>query len=684
MVATHLICDAMYGNQAACVAQASDWGNNQQFMDTPFPTLSIDLLDALPQAGATLAPAPPAAISAPSVTAPALAAAAQQVAATPMVAVPSASMPAAERPVVPGTGLREALALALELAPQVIDNLVGRALLGMDRQSTAHPDAAQRSLLDSSAVAMDANRRRWSKQFTALLRVAFAHPPAADAALPKADVRICASEMAQLDSLVLAAGSKRGNPLGPASYVRAMFELISRSEARQEQRQVWSHFLLGALGTQLAWAYLQMGASLRTPGSRDVPKGADAKEFAEYADYVYGLGGKAPPDLPAPPMPKPEVTPEMRALAQEAQRTVKKLRGVLGMPEPEPVAEGDDEMALMMQDIEESERLMIEVSKRGLQIPTDETPAEVGDKLTRQIERLIDDYRNVTTSALARVPTPLRDALEKLQQPLERLAAVDASLVSKSDHAVRILLDAIAKRSLLFANETTEGFSSFFTPVQKMLEAVSQVAQPSAKVYEQALVRLQPLWAQQDEELKKLDQLKERSLAQMEVRKQLASRLAFELVSRRDASDAPVPVKQFLMGPWAQVLARAQLHPQHAQDEQRYEYTVALLLWSVSARRAGSHKARLVELSTELMQALRVGLASVEHPQGNIDAFLQELRKLHEAVMSSDIEDDADDTYPPDQPTSADISDMMMLSASPSTPPPPPAPPSYQSDLNLL
>jgi hypothetical protein len=96
-------------------------------------------------------------------------------------------------------------------------------------------------------------------------------------------------------------------------------------------------------------------------------------------------------------------------------------------------------------------------------------------------------------------------------------------------------------------------------------------------------------------------------------------------------------------------------------------------------------KAKLVELAPDLTQALRLGLASVEHPQGNIDAFMQELKKLHEAVMQSDLEDDADDIYPPQPPASADISDMMMLSAAPrSAPPPPPAPPSYQSDLNLL
>lgn len=656
-------------------------------MDTPFPTLSTDLLDSLPKQGdapaATPAPtlaASPAAMALPPIDEPTAPIATPQASAPTPLAAPLAAPPAA-----PGAGLREALALALDTASQVIDNLVGRAMLGMDRQSTAHPDAAQRALLDASAVAMDGHRRRWSKQFAALLRVAFAHPPAADAALPKVDLRVCANEMAQLEALVLAAGSKRGNPLGPASYIRALFELISRSEARPEQRQVWSHFLLGALGTQLAWAYLQMAASLRTPGSREVSQGSNAKEFAEYADYVYGLGGVAPPDLPAQPMPKPVLTPEMRALADEARRTVKQLRSVLSMPEPAPLAEGDDEMARMMKDIEESEQLMIEVSKRGLQMPTAETEEQAQNKLTRQIERLIDDYRNATTPALARVPTPVRDALEKLQQPLERLAVVDASLLDKPDHPVRLFLDGIARRSLRFANEAADGFSLFFTPVQKMLEAVSQVAQPSAKVYEQALARMQPVWDQQDIELKKLEQQKERSLAQLEVRKQLASRLAFELVSRRDASDAPVPVKQFLMGPWAQVLARAQLHPEHPQDEQRYEYAAALLLWSVSLRRAGSLKAKLVELAPDLMQALRLGLASVEHPQGNIDAFMQELKKLHEAVMQSDLEDDADDIYPPQPPASADISDMMMLSAAPrSAPPPPPAPPSYQSDLNLL
>jgi hypothetical protein len=219
-----------------------------------------------------------------------------------------------------------------------------------------------------------------------------------------------------------------------------------------------------------------------------------------------------------------------------------------------------------------------------------------------------------------------------------------------------------------------------------MITAIIQISPPSAKLYSEALVRLQPVWKVQDEELKRLAEDKERTLARLEVRKQLASRLAFELVSRRDASDAPVPVKQFLMGPWAQVLARAQLHPQHPQDEQRYEYAVALLLWSVSMRRAGSRKEELVRLAPLLTQTVRMGLASVQHTLADTDAFLTELSKLHEAVLASDEFDDSDDTYPPEPPQS-DLSGMMMLGGSqdaPRPPPPPPSAPSYQSDLNLL
>ena len=647
--------------------------NNGYPMDTPFPTLSADFLN-LPQA-------PAEAKQTPSASADIAQAEVTDRDATNAEVPPDAAAPVSTESA-SLQGLQEALVVALDLAPQVIENLIGRAILGIDRQATAQSDTPYRAFLDSSAVALEAYRRKWIKQFTPVLRIAIAHPPASHSDLPIADVRVCAAELKELDQLMQSSGSQRGNPLSPQTYVRALHEVIVRSQASAEQRQIWAQYLIGALGTQLAWVYPQISAILRSPGSKDAASIANDTEFAQYAHFVYGLGGEAPVDLPVVAQPESMMTPQMRALAQEAKQTVKKLRAVLGLPEIDESLQSGDEMTRMMRDIDESERLMLEVNQRGL-----DPDAPVLDQTSLKIERLLNDYRNATTASLARMPNPMRACLERLQQPLEKLAAIDKSLLTQPDHPVRQFLGAVSKRSLLFANETVDGFDSFLGPVEKMIEAVTQVTPQSAKLYSEALSRMQPVWAVQDEELKKLAEEKERSLARLEVRKQLASRLAFELVSRRDASDAPVAVKQFLMGPWAQVLARAQLHPQHADDEQRYEYTVALLLWSVSARRAGSHKEDLIERVPSLVQALRAGLASIQLPAPDVDAFLTELKKHHEAALSSDVLDDSPDAYPPESPQLADLSGMMMLGSAgdePRRPPAPPSAPSYQSDLNLL
>lgn len=640
-------------------------------MDTPFPTLSNDFTQPPAGAGAAgLARAPDLA-NEPS----------------------ESEAPIKELTVAgPEHALRDTLALALELAPQVMDNLIGRALLGMDRQSTAQPDANQRKLLDSAAVLMDGHRRRWVKQFAALLRVACAHPLPPDQAayLPVADTRICATELAQLNELITASGSLRGNPLGPQTYVRAMGELLSRSDGSGEQRHLWGNFLLGALGTQLSWVYLQLNASLRAPESRETSPLALEPDFEDYAAYVFGLGGHAPPPQDGATDEQPTIiSPQMRALAEDAKRTVKKLRGVLGLPDTEPGDLSDepgDEMGRMMRDIEESERLMVMMNERGLQMPEDEPPELALQKRRDRVDRLLSEYRNMSNSALQRLPQIVRDVLVRFQAPLERLAENDASVFTQAEHPARSLMQAIGQRGLQIGGDLPEVLTPFVASVNKLGDALNAIEQPTAKVFEQALGKVQPAWQKLDDVLKHADDRKERMLAQLGVRKQLASRLAFELVSRSDASDAPSTAKQFLMGPWSQVMARSQLHPQHPQDEQRYEYVAALLLWSVSVRRAGSHKEQLVQRAPDLIKALRLGLLSVEHPQGEIDAFFQELKKLHDAVLSSDAQaDDSDDAFPPEPPSSEDLSDMMQLNAAPAAArPPAPAVPSYQSDLNLL
>jgi hypothetical protein len=542
--------------------------------------------------------------------------------------------------------------------------VVSRALQSMDRKLVSLAGTQQAREIEDAAVAMEAQRAQWVKQYTALLRVATAYPsPAKMAAiLPKVDLRICAPEAAALDALVKAQGSLRSNPLGPQAHVQAMVELLARSQATPLQRQIWAEHLLAALSSQLAWVYLQLQAVLRDPASREASALSQAAGFDEYAAVAFGFAqGSAEQQAAGEDT---GLNAQTQALAEQARQTVVRLRKHLSLPDESEDALAQalsgDRMALLLSDLDEAEQLMAQIRERGLPMPSMDddvdAPISAAQKLPSapaplaaapmvteaQIAELIKTYQNTTSPSLQRVPVPLREALEDLSEPLLILAQQDGLLLSNAEHPARQFLELITQRSLRYASEMAEGFVAFMSPIDKLIEAMALMRQPNVRVYEQACSSLRAVWQRQDDAVAQEQAKQEREKEQMQGAKQLAGRLAFELVGRRDAGDAPPMIKQFLMGPWAQVLARAQLFPEQPGDTQRYTQVLAALLWSVSVRRAAPRKAEHAALCPKLTPALKTGLQSIKLADVQIDGFLSDIRKLHEAVQATDVAVDAD------------------------------------------
>lgn len=618
-----------WGNGRVC-------SNNDGCMDTPFPTLSTEDFDALVsqqnQAPATAA---------------------------------TAGASAAPGAVVP-ENLRQAFACSLELAPQVMTNLVSRALQSMDRKLVSLAGAHPAPLLEAAAVAMEAQRMGWARQYPPLLRMAMAYPsPSKMAAImAQVDLRICAQEAAQLEAMVQAAGSRKSNPLAPLAYVQALLELVNRSQAHPEQRQIWAEHLLPALSSQLAWAYLQLQAVLRDPSSREVSAISQADGFAELAAVAFGFAPNSS-DVPAADE-ETGLDTQTHQLAEQASRTVQRLRKHLGLP---PV-EGDalaqalngNPMDGLLKDLDVAEQLMVQIRERGLPmpsmdesldalheqtqastlvIPIEEKPPEPEVK-EEQITELLKGYQNTTTPSLQRVPVPLREALDDLKQPLLLLAQQDASLLTDEQHPAQKFLGLVTQRSLRYSSEMAEGFVAFMTPVNKLIEAIAAIRQPSGRVFEQACTSLSTVWQRQDDAAAQEEVRKAQELEQMQTAKQLAGRLGFQLVGRKDAGDAPPMVKQFLMGPWAQVLARAQLFPQQASDHLHYTQALTALLWSVSLSRAAPRKAEHAALVEKLAPVLKNGLRSINMPDIQADALLSDIKKLQEAVQATVLAPDSD------------------------------------------
>lgn len=607
-------------------------------MDTPFPTLSAEDFDALVSRQ-------------------------EQVAAR-EVAPAAEGVPSEQGDAVP-ENLRQAFAWSLELAPQLMTNLVSRALQSMDRKLVSLAGAHPTPLLEAGAVAMERQRMAWTKQFTPLLRMAMAYPSPAKMApiMARVDLRICAQESAQLDLLVKSAGSRRVHPLGPQAYVQALLELINRSPAQPEHKQMWAEHLLPALSSQLVWVYLQLQAVLRDPSSREASSMSQTDGFTAFAALAFGVTGS---DQSPPVDEETGIDTQTQRLAEQASRTVGRLRKHLGLPQEQvdalALALSGNPMDALLQDLDTADKLMAQIRERGLPMPSmDENldalhehtqantlllpieekpvPPEVNEA---QIADLLKAYQNTTSPSLQRVPVPLQEALDDLKQPLLMLAREDASLLSDDSHPARRWLALVTQRSLRYASELSEGYVAFITPVNKLIEAIAAMRQPSNRVFEQASTNLETLWQRQDDAAAEEQVRKAQEIEQMQAAKQLAGRLGFELIGRADASDAPPLVKQFLMGPWAQVLARAQLFAQRSGDMQRYSQALAALLWSVSLRRAAPRKSEHATLVTKLQPVLKTGLKSINMPDAQADALLADIQKLQEAVQASVLASDTD------------------------------------------
>ena len=240
------------------------------------------------------------------------------------------------------------------------------------------------------------------------------------------------------------------------------------------------------------------------------------------------------------------------------------------------------------------------------------------------------------------MPVPLREALDDLKVALLSLAQADESMLTDEQHPVQKFLSLITQRSLRYPSEMAEGYLAFFTPVDKLITAFAAMQEPSARGFEQACVSLVSVWQRQDEAAAQEEVRKAQQLEQMQAVRQLAGRLGFQLVGRRDAGDAPPMIKQFLMSSWAQVLAKAQLFPMESNDSARYTQALAALLWSVSVRRAAPRKSEHAALVMQLMPQLKAGLQSIQMPDVQADGLLADIRKLQEAVQASAVATDAD------------------------------------------
>jgi hypothetical protein len=223
---------------------------------------------------------------------------------------------------------------------------------------------------------------------------------------------------------------------------------------------------------------------------------------------------------------------------------------------------------------------------------------------------------------------------------------------SDDAHPGRLLVERVAERSFRYNDEFSVEFQGFFHPVGQGFQRLNRIERfANAEPFRQLLATLQAGWAAQDE----LDREGERqvlaSVQFAERRQAEAERIAADLRRREDLQDVPPAVQDFVLGPWALVVAHARLtEPQGGIDPGGYLTVVADLLWSVKRELTLHEPARAFELIPRVLLKLRAGLAMLGQDPAESDTVFRALEALHRPVLKLRARHRHRDLVPPAPP----------------------------------
>ncbi|PTT22448.1 peptidase [Acidovorax sp. HMWF029] len=235
----------------------------------------------------------------------------------------------------------------------------------------------------------------------------------------------------------------------------------------------------------------------------------------------------------------------------------------------------------------------------------------------------------------ARLLPPVQLAVKSLEPALKQLVHHDGRFFTDGTHPARRLLDELTQRSLAFTAETDQGFSRFMRVVTEAIEHLSTNEIKDAGPFDTVLKALQSAWDKQEQKIKAEQEAEEKARLHAEQRELLAEKVAADIRKLPDLEQVPADILDFAAGPWADVIALAQVMNGDGgkEDPGGYLALVPVLLWSAQPNLTRQEPDRLNESIPGLLAKLRKGLKTINYPAVQTSALLQRLVGLHQEAF---------------------------------------------------
>ncbi len=247
------------------------------------------------------------------------------------------------------------------------------------------------------------------------------------------------------------------------------------------------------------------------------------------------------------------------------------------------------------------------------------------------------DLVRTLVNQVARDPlllAPVREAVVALEPALLRLAMDNPRFFNEDEHPGRRLVEGVAQRSFKYNDEFSGEFDAFFQPVREAFNELNAHGNSDPQPFAGALSALQATWDEEDRQEQLAQDPGLQSVRYAEERQALADQIAWELSQRPDVDHAPGVILDFLYGPWALVIASAQLNGTEGQaDPGGYRKVVSNLLWSVKKEVTLKQPKQLFAMVPGMLATLHAGLDMLGKTREETKPFFDALMRLHQPVL---------------------------------------------------
>jgi len=247
------------------------------------------------------------------------------------------------------------------------------------------------------------------------------------------------------------------------------------------------------------------------------------------------------------------------------------------------------------------------------------------DKLTIEIVGMLFDHVLRDTQ----VPPEIKALLSRLQFPVLKAALIDAAFFASSAHPARRLIDRVAAAAVGWEPYGDEN-ERFRLEVERLVNEVMQQFDRDISLFDRVLGEFEAFLG--DAAPRDSDPIAraKRALEEAEKREILIINTTIQVRRAFERVELESWLREFLVGPWVQVLVQASLRDDQTKGYSKsFREVIHEMIWSVQPKATADERRRLVELIPALTRILRDGLSLIRYPQRDQEDFLAQLMAAH-------------------------------------------------------